>query len=190
MDDPIARFSAWLAEADAIEPNDPNACALATADADGLPDVRMVLLKAFDATGFVFYTNLGSAKGRQLAANPRAALCFHWKRLRRQVRLQGSVKPVADTEADSYFATRPRESQLSAWASRQSEPLATRAAFEAALGEADRRFPGPVPRPPFWSGFRLAPEWIEFWEDRRGRQHHRERYVRDGAGWRMGLLFP
>lgn len=194
MEDPVARFGRWLAEAEATEVNDPNACALATVarapDGSLRPDVRMVLLKRFDARGFVVYTNLGSAKGRQLAEVPEAALCFHWKSLRRQVRLEGPVALVPDAEADGYFATRPRASQLSAWASAQSEILDRRETFEARLAEIARRHPGAVPRPPFWSGFRIAPRWIEYWEDREGRQHHRERYARDGDGWTMHLLYP
>lgn len=194
MDDPVERFGRWLAEAEATEVNDPNACALATVARDDTmgpwPDVRMVLLKRFGPEGFVVYTNLGSAKGRQLAGVPEAALCFHWKSLRRQVRLQGPVGPVPDAEADAYFATRPRASQLSAWASVQSQPLDRRETFEARLEEMARRFPGAVPRPPFWSGIRIVPRWIEFWEDREGRQHHRERFTRAGEGWTMGLLYP
>ncbi len=194
MDDPVERFGRWLAEAEATEVNDPNACALATVarDADGAvrPDVRMVLLKRFDASGFVIYTNLESAKGRQLADVPEAALCFHWKSLRRQVRLEGPVGPVPDAEADGYFATRPRASQLSAWASAQSRPLDRRETFEARLAEMAARYPGMVPRPPFWSGIRIVPRWIEFWEDRDGRQHHRERFDRRGEHWAMGLLYP
>jgi pyridoxamine 5'-phosphate oxidase len=193
MDDPIARFAHWLADAAATEPNDPNACALASigVDAGGaFPDVRMVLLKGHDARGFVIYTNLESVKGGQLLAIPRAALCFHWKTQRRQVRIRGPVDRVIDTEADAYFATRPRQSQLSAWASHQSRPLDARASFEARLKEMAVRFPEGVPRPPHWSGLRLRPERIEFWEDREGRQHHREvAEVRDG-GWTWGLLYP
>ncbi|WP_448586857.1 pyridoxamine 5'-phosphate oxidase [Thermaurantiacus sp.] len=194
MEDPIARFAAWLADAEASEPNDPNACALATVDqaADGsaCPDVRMVLLKGFDDRGFRFFTNLESAKGRQLAAVPHAALCFHWKTRRRQVRVAGPVVPVDPGEADLYFATRPRASQLSAWASAQSRPLALRAIFERELEAMDRRYPGAVPRPPFWSGFRVVPSRIEFWEDRAGRQHHREVAVPGDGGWRWSLLYP
>jgi len=194
MENPVTRFSAWLSEAEASEINDPNACALATiataADGTPRPDVRIVLLKAHDARGFVFYTNFTSAKGRQLAENPHATLDFHWKSLRRQVRVSGPVSKVAAEEADAYFATRPRESQLSAWASLQSQPLDTRQSFEARLAEMARHYPSEVPRPPHWGGFRLAPDWIEFWEDRTGRQHHRERYDRTGDAWAMGLLYP
>lgn len=194
MTDPIARFTDWLATASETEPNDPTACALASVadgpDGAAMPDVRMVLLKGVDVRGFVIFTNLDSTKGQQLSAHPHAALCFHWKSLRRQVRVRGAVAPVAEAEADAYFATRPRESQLSAWASRQSQPLADRASFEAALEAAAARFPGEVPRPPFWSGFRLVPAEIELWEDRPGRQHHRELYRRAGTGWTMTLLYP
>jgi pyridoxamine 5'-phosphate oxidase len=194
LSEPFQRFSDWMAEAERTEPNDPNACALATVATapHGLPspDVRVVLCKAWGPHGFVVYTNLESAKGRQLAACPRAALGFHWKSLGRQVRLAGPAVPVADAAADAYFATRPRASQLSAWASRQSETLASRAAFEAALEAAEARFPGAVPRPPHWSGIAVVPEWIEFWEDRPGRQHHRERYDRAGDGWKVRLLYP
>lgn len=192
--EPFERFAAWMAEAERAEPNDPNACALATVETmpHGLPtpDVRIVLCKRWGPDGFVVYTNLESAKGRQASSCPRAALDFHWKSLRRQVRLSGPVDRVADAEADAYFATRPRASQLSAWASRQSETLPDRAAFEAALAEMDARFPGEVPRPPFWSGLLIVPDWLEFWEDRPGRQHHRERYDREGDGWSMRLLYP
>jgi pyridoxamine 5'-phosphate oxidase len=191
--DPVARFGEWLAMAEASEPNDPNACALASVGTDGegaFPDVRMVLLKGFDARGFVIYTNFESAKGRQLLAVPRAALCFHWKTQRRQVRVQGSVERVMDAEADRYFATRPRESQLSAWASDQSRPLEARETFEDRLRAMAERYPGAVPRPPHWSGFRIRPGRIEFWEDRVGRQHHREVAVADGNGWTWGLLYP
>ena len=194
MTNPLPQFEAWYARAQESEPNDANACALATVelDGDGLPrpDVRIVLLKGVDEGGFVFFTNYGSAKGRQLRACPVAALDFHWKSLRRQVRTQGSVSRVSAAESDSYFASRHRDSQLSAWASSQSEPLDSRATFEARLAEMAARFPGEVPRPPHWGGYRLAPDWIEIWEDRHGRQHHRERFMRVGDGWESGLLFP
>ena len=193
MNDPIVRFGDWLAEAATTEPNDPNACSLASVGLDGngpFPDVRMVLLKGQDARGFVIYTNLQSAKGAQLLETPRAALCFHWKTQRRQVRVLGPVAQVSDTEADGYFATRPRESQLSAWASAQSRPLDRRSTFEAAVQEMALRFPGPVPRPPHWSGLRIQPERIEFWEDRVGRQHHREVAVASAGGWNWGMLYP
>ncbi len=196
MDDPIARFAAWYAAAQAHEPNDPDACTLSTVDLDGAhgpaPDCRVVLLKGFDAQGFVFYTNRLSAKGRQLARCPAGALGFHWKSLRRQVRIRGPVSHVDDATSDAYFATRPRESQLSAWASLQSQPLDRRETFEARLAELAARHPADVPRPPHWGGYRLAPLAIEFWEDRPGRQHHREQYARDavGTGWVKTLLYP
>ncbi|MFN3592528.1 MAG: pyridoxamine 5'-phosphate oxidase, partial [Thermaurantiacus sp.] len=155
-----------------------------------MPDVRTVLCKQWGPAGFVVYTNLDSAKGRQAQACPRAALGFHWKSLRRQVRLAGHVGRVPDVDADAYFATRARASQLSAWASRQSETMPDRAAFEAALAAMDARFPDAVPRPPHWSGLTIHPEWLEFWEDRPGRQHHRERYDRSGDGWTVRLLYP
>lgn len=190
MRDPLATFTDWLEEAGRTEPNDPNAMALATVDSDGLPDVRIVLLKHFDRHGFVFYTNYEGAKGRQLAAVPHAALDVHWKTLRRQVRVRGPVAQISGAESDAYFATRPRESQLSAWASRQSEVLDRRETFEARLAEADARFPGTVPRPPFWGGFCIAITTIELWEDRLGRQHHRELFRPAGGGWESALLYP
>ena len=194
MTDPFEQFAAWYAEAQASEVNDPNACALATArmDGDGLPrpDVRIVLMKDFDARGFVIFTNYDSAKGQQIRSVPVAALDFHWKSLRRQVRMQGSIGRVDAAESDAYFVTRPRESQLSAWASLQSEPLDARATFEARVAEMAARVPTDVPRPANWGGYRLVPDWIEFWEDRPGRQHWRTRFVRDEGGWREGLLYP
>jgi pyridoxamine 5'-phosphate oxidase len=189
--DPIARFRGWLAEAETSEPNDPNAVALATADAAGHPSVRMVLLKGLSDAGFVFYTNQQSRKGGELAANPHAALLFHWKSLRRQVRVEGPVEPVSDAEADAYFASRGRSSQLGAWASDQSRPLADRATLEGKLEEVKARFgDGPVPRPPHWSGYRVVPQRIEFWSDGNARLHHREVFERDGDGWTMSLLNP
>ncbi len=192
MENPFDRFAAWFADASLSEPNDPNACALATVATVEAPrpDVRIVLMKAFDARGFVFYTNFHSAKGQQLQGLPHACLDFHWKSRRRQVRLSGPVAPVEAAEADAYFATRPRESQLSAWASLQSQTLDARETFEARLASEAVRFPGAVPRPPHWGGFRLLPDWIEFWEDRVGRQHHRERFDRAGDGWTLRLLYP
>ena len=189
--DPIARFRDWMHEAEASEPNDPNAMALATVDAAGQPAVRMVLLKGLSADGFVFYTNQQSRKADDLAANLRAGLLFHWKSLRRQVRVEGAVTPVDHAEADAYFASRGRVSRLGAWASDQSRPLADRAMLEAKLAEVTARFEGQdVPRPPHWSGYRVAPERIEFWSDGEHRLHNRELYVRDGDGWTTGLLHP
>jgi pyridoxamine 5'-phosphate oxidase len=189
--DPHSLFRDWFAEARLSEPNDANAMALATADADGRPSARMVLLKGHDAHGFVFYTNLDSRKGGELAANPHAALLFHWKSLRRQVRIEGDVEPVTAAEADAYFATRSRDSQLGAWASEQSRPLASRAVFESRYEEMAARFEGgDVPRPPRWSGFRLVPERIEFWTDRAHRLHERRLFKRAAEGWSEGLLYP
>jgi pyridoxamine 5'-phosphate oxidase len=191
-DNPHAIFKEWLAEAQLSEPNDPTAMALATADARGQPAVRMVLMKGHDERGFVFYTNMDSRKGNDLAANPRAALLFHWKSLRRQVRVEGPVEPVSAAEADAYFATRGRDSQLGAWASDQSRPLDARATFEARFAEMKARFEGAdVPRPPRWSGYRVVPERIELWQDRAHRLHERRLFTRDEeGGWREGLLFP
>lgn len=191
-DDPIELFRRWLSEAEHSEPNDANAAALATADAQGRPSVRMVLLKGVDAAGFVFYTNLESRKGRELAENPNAAMCFHWKSRRRQVRVEGPVEPVSEAEADAYFASRPRGSQIGAWASQQSRPLSGRFELERRIGEYAARFGlGKVPRPPHWSGFRIRPAAVEFWEDRPFRLHDRFVYQREEDGtWRVEQLFP
>jgi pyridoxamine 5'-phosphate oxidase len=189
--DPFALFGDWLNEAVAREPNDANAMALATVDETGLPDVRMVLLKDADARGFVFYSNLESAKGRQLAANPKAALLFHWKSLRRQVRVRGTVSPVSAEEADAYWATRARPSQLGAWASEQSRRLPDRMALEKRIAEFGLKFGlGRPPRPPHWSGFRVAPDTIEFWRDRPFRLHERLVFQRAADGWTTHRLFP
>ena len=189
--EPFGLFAAWMEEAKASEPNDPNAMALATVDADGLPDVRMVLLKEWDERGFVFFTNLGSAKGEELAAQPKAALVLHWKSLRRQVRVRGAVTWVTDEEVDAYFASRPRDSRIGAWASEQSRPLASRQVFEDAIARIGARFEGgEVPRPPHWGGFRIAPEQMEFWHDRPFRLHDRVRFTRAGGGWDRARLFP
>jgi len=191
--EPFALFAAWMEEATRAEPNDPNAMALATAGADGFPDVRMVLLKGYDENGFVFFTNLESAKGRELRERPQAALLFHWKSLRRQIRIRGDVTPVSDAEADAYFATRPRLAQLGAWASKQSSPLESRLAFEGAVARVTARYPlGTIPRPPFWSGFRIAPIAIEFWHDRPFRLHDRIAFTRSGPheAWTKTRLYP
>jgi pyridoxamine 5'-phosphate oxidase len=190
-DDPFDLFDAWFAEAKASEPNDPEAMALATAGADGVPGVRMVLLKGHGPDGFIFYTNDNSVKGRQLAENAQAALLFHWKSLRRQVRVAGRVERVADAEADAYFATRGRDSQLGAWASEQSRPLDSRDLFERRYQDAMQRFEGqPIPRPPHWGGYRLIPRALEFWSDRPHRLHERRLFTRVEGGWDEGLLYP
>ncbi len=188
---PFTRFAEWFAEAGQSEPNDPNAMALATATPDGRPSVRMVLLKEMDSRGFVFYTNLESLKGVQLSANPHAALCFHWKSLRRQVRVEGAVEPVSAEDSDAYFHSRPRLSRIGAWASRQSRPLESRFHLEKRVAEYTARFAvGEVPRPDHWGGFRLVPERFEFWEDRPFRLHDRILYTRHDDGWRPQHLFP
>ena len=191
--DPILLFRAWLSEAEKTEPIDPNAMALATVDASGLPNVRMVLLKAFGPDGFAFYTNLESAKGRELAAHPTAALCFHWKSLSRQVRARGPVAPVTAADADAYFASRTRQSRLGAIASRQSRPLQSRAALEADVAALAAKYgDGDIPRPEHWSGFRLEPVEIEFWQAGQFRLHDRIRFTRRGANdaWAKVRLYP
>jgi pyridoxamine 5'-phosphate oxidase len=192
-DEPLALFKEWFEEAKAREPNDPEAMALATVDASGLPNVRRVLLKGVDHSGFVFYTNLESAKGEELANNPQAALCFHWKSLRRQVRVRGSVMPVSDAEADAYFKTRAKDSQIGAWASRQSRPLEGRFALEREVTRFAAKYAlQSVPRPAHWSGFRLQPLAIEFWRNRPFRLHERLLYARASldSAWVTNRLFP
>jgi pyridoxamine 5'-phosphate oxidase len=192
-DEPLRLFAAWFSDATRSEPADPSAMTLATIDSDGLPNARMVLLKGFDEQGFVFYTNLDSQKGRELDGNAKAALVFHWKSLSRQVRLRGSVERVEDHVADAYFATRPRLAQIGAWASKQSAPLESRMAFEKAVALQMARFAvGTIPRPPNWSGYRLRPQVIEFWQDRPYRLHDRIEFHRAEAGepWRKTRLYP
>ena len=191
MTDPFILFDAWFAEARKTEVNDSNAMALATADARGRPSSRMVLLKGHGPDGFIFFTNFEGRKARDLLENPHAALLFHWKSLRRQIRIEGQVDAVDDATADAYFATRSRDSQLGAWASDQSRPLPDRQVFMDRLEEVSARFEGgAVPRPPHWSGFRVTPDRIEFWQDRAHRLHERRLFEREGANWREGLLYP
>jgi len=194
MSHPVERFLTQLAAAQAVERArlpEPTAFALGTVDADGQPSVRMLLLKGADEQGFVFYTNYESRKGRELLAHPRAAMCFHWQPLELQVRVEGRVEQVSDAEADAYFASRPRGSQLGAWASQQSRPIAHEGDLERRLAEFEQRFADrPVPRPPHWSGFRLVPHRIEFWKGMPSRLHRREVYERAGEGWREEVLYP
>jgi pyridoxamine 5'-phosphate oxidase len=191
--EPFALFDEWLKEASATEPNDPNAVALATVDEEGLPDVRMVLLKGFDSKGFVFYTNFESRKGRDILTSMKAAMCFHWKSLRRQVRIRGPVEVVSDEEADAYYETRPRGSRIGAWASKQSRPLESRFALEKAVAEFTARYAiGEIPRPEYWSGFRIRPTSVEFWHDRPFRLHDRVVFERESTNddWRKTRLYP
>ena len=190
-DDPFELFNDWFSEARMAEPNDPEAMALATAGANGQPSVRMALLKGHGPGGFIFYTNGESAKAAQIAENPKAALLFHWKSLRRQVRVEGRVEAVSGADSDTYFASRARDSQLGAWASDQSRPLDSRATFEQRFRDAGARFAGgDVPRPPYWHGYRVVPDRIEFWSDRPHRLHERRLFTRAGDGWDEGLLYP
>lgn len=192
--DPIALFSEWLAEAEQGEPHDANAMSLATVDADGQPSVRMVLLKGYGPDGFVFYTNRESRKGEALEANPKAALLFHWKSLRRQVRIEGPVEWVDEATSDAYFASRPRDSRIGAWASDQSRPMDSRSTFLARIAKYAAKYAvGDVPRPPHWGGYRVIPERIEFWVDKKSRLHERTIYIRDEAaagGWRTETIYP
>lgn len=189
--DPFALFEAWFAEARASEPNDANAMALATATPDGVPSARMVLLKEHEPDGFVFYTNAQSRKGQEILANPQAALLFHWRSLRRQVRIEGALSEVSSEMADSYFHSRARDSQIGSAASDQSRPLDTRATYLARVDELTEKYAGAeIPRPPHWTGFRLIPDAIEFWIDRAHRLHERRRFVRNGKGWASSLLYP
>jgi len=192
-DEPMRLFAAWLEEATGTEPRDPTAMALATVDADGLPNARMVLLKGVDERGFVFYTNMDSQKGRELDARPKGALVFHWKSINRQVRVRGPVERVTEAEADAYFASRPKQAQIGAWASKQSEPLESRLAFEKAVALYAAKYAlGEVPRPPHWSGYRIVPTQIEFWQDRPFRLHDRIEFVRIdlSAPWNKTRLYP
>lgn len=189
--EPFALFAKWLKDAEGSEINDPNAVALATVDADGLPNVRMVLLKGVDDRGFVFYTNFESQKGQEILGQKKAAMCFHWKSLRRQVRVRGPVSVVSDEEADAYYASRARGSRIGAWASKQSRPLEGRFALEKAVAEYTAKFAiGEIPRPPYWSGFRIEPTSIEFWHDRQFRLHDRVEFRRTDGGWEKVRMYP
>ena len=191
MLDPFEQFRTWFAEAERAEPNDPNAMAVATATPEGRPSVRMVLLKEWDARGFVFYTNTESRKGAELTANPHAALLFHWKSLQRQVRIEGAVEQVSDAEADAYYASRARLSRIGAWASQQSRPLPGRGALLKRVAKYEAAYLGDqIPRPPFWTGFRVVPARIEFWQDMPFRLHDRTVYVRSAEGWDIVKLYP
>lgn len=188
---PLSIFDSWFAEARETELNDGNAMTIATADASGQPSARMVLLKGHGPDGFIFYTNQESRKAADIASNPKAAILFHWKSLRRQIRIEGALSVVSNDIADAYFATRSQDSQLGAWASDQSQPLDSRATFEARFEEVKARFEGQdVPRPPHWSGYRLTPDRFEFWQDREHRLHERRTFVRDGENWTEGMLYP
>jgi pyridoxamine 5'-phosphate oxidase len=188
--DPLELFDRWMKEAEASESSDPNAVALATATPDGMPSVRMVLMKGVDERGFSFYTNSESPKGEELRVNPKASMCFHWKSLRRQVRIAGSVTELPPGEVDLYFHSRPRLSQLAATASQQSRILPSREFLISRVKELDAEFPGEIPRPSYWKGFVLRPEQIEFWKNREGRLHDRLLYIRGEEGWRKDRLFP
>lgn len=187
----ISEFKEWLAEAEKSEPNDANAMSIATADKDGQPSVRMVLLKDVDEQGFVFYTNYESQKGSEILDNPKVALCFHWKSLRRSVRVNGTAVQVSDEEADAYFQSRARDSRIGAWASQQSRPMEGRFALEAAVAKYAAKYPiGEVPRPPYWSGFRIIPHRIEFWKDKPFRLHERRQFNKTAQGWTKEVLYP
>lgn len=191
FDDPFVTFAAWMKEAEQSEPSDANAMTVATSTADGRPSARIVLLKDWDAQGFVFYTNLESRKSNEIFENPNVALLFHWKSLARQVRIEGKATATSDAQADAYFAGRRRQSRIGAWASAQSRPLKDRATFEAEYALADARFPGETtPRPPFWSGWRVTPKHFEFWQDREFRLHDRITFLPTASGWQKGRLYP